>query len=87
MYEPPQYMTVNTAIQQILDSVKEDGREQDVLNEKSLCVGVARLGSADQIIKAGIMMARSLLFLDVSGISLASRYCKSNVFALICNPF
>ena len=54
VYEPPQYMTVNTAIQQILDIIKEkDPEEQTVLNPLTLCVGVARLGTDGQCIKSG----------------------------------
>ena len=54
VYEPPQYMSVNTAVQQILENLKERGDEDgDVLSEESLAVGVARLGSDKQTIISG----------------------------------
>lgn len=54
VYEPPQYMTVNQAIEQILEIVRERD-DKEVLNEESLCVGVARLGTDQQVIKAGTL--------------------------------
>ena len=54
VYEPPQFMSVNTAIEQILEIVKEGDEEiREVLNQDTLCVGVARLGSDEQVIKSG----------------------------------
>ncbi|KAK3424903.1 hypothetical protein EUGRSUZ_F01641 [Eucalyptus grandis] len=53
VYEPPRYMTINTAIEQLLEVESLQG--QDVYNEDTHCVGLARLGSEDQMIVAGSM--------------------------------
>ncbi|XLS66836.1 hypothetical protein HN51_017859 [Arachis hypogaea] len=52
-YEPPRYMTINTAIEQLLEVVQE--RQQPAYTEDTQCVGFARLGSDDQMIIAGTM--------------------------------
>ncbi|XP_022144138.1 probable diphthine methyl ester synthase [Momordica charantia] len=52
-YEPPRFMSINTAIEQLLEVEQMEG--QSVYNEDSLCVGFARLGSEDQMIVAGTM--------------------------------
>ncbi|KAG2540687.1 hypothetical protein PVAP13_9NG303256 [Panicum virgatum] len=53
VYEPPRFMTVNTAISQLLEPAYD---------EDSLCIGVARLGSDDEKIVAGPM--RKLVGVD-----------------------
>ena len=54
VYEQPQYMSVNTAIEQILEIIKDkDEGDRAFLNEDTLCVGVARLGTERQVIKSG----------------------------------
>lgn len=54
VYEPPQFMTVNTAIEQILEIIKDKEKsDREFLNEDTLCVGVARLGTDGQVIKSG----------------------------------
>ncbi|GAV63599.1 TP_methylase domain-containing protein [Cephalotus follicularis] len=52
-YEPPRYMTINTAIEQLLEV--EQMRGGKAYNEDTCCVGLARLGSDDQKIVAGTM--------------------------------
>eukprot|EP00899_Mesostigma_viride_P019673 jgi/Mesvir1/27707/Mv07415-RA.1 len=52
-YEPPRYMTVNTALEELLE-VEED-RKEGVYNKDTLCVGMARLGTATQMIAFGTM--------------------------------
>ncbi|KAL5193032.1 putative diphthine methyl ester synthase [Glycine soja] len=52
-YEPPRYMTINTAIEQLLEIVQ--AREEPAYTEDIECVGLARLGSEDQMIVAGTM--------------------------------
>ncbi|KAK7853646.1 putative diphthine methyl ester synthase [Quercus suber] len=52
-YEPPRYMTINTAIEQLLEVEKTQGGS--AYNEDTDCVGFARLGSEDQMIVAGTM--------------------------------
>ncbi|KAJ9186464.1 hypothetical protein P3X46_002034 [Hevea brasiliensis] len=52
-YEPPRYMTINNAIDQLLEI--EQKRGESAYNEDTSCVGFARLGSEDQMIVAGTM--------------------------------
>lgn len=52
-YEPPRYMTINTAIEQLLEVEQTQGGS--AYNEDTDCVGFARLGSEDQMIVAGTM--------------------------------
>jgi diphthine methyl ester synthase len=52
-YEPARYMTINTAIEQLLEV--EGIRQEGAYGESTLCVGVARLGSDEQRIVAGNM--------------------------------
>ncbi|KAA0065172.1 hypothetical protein IC582_006448 [Cucumis melo] len=52
-YEPPRFMSINTAIEQLLEVEQMEG--QSVYNEDTLCVAFARLGSEDQMITAGTM--------------------------------
>uniref|UniRef100_A0A2P2IT36 diphthine methyl ester synthase n=1 Tax=Rhizophora mucronata TaxID=61149 RepID=A0A2P2IT36_RHIMU len=59
-YEPPRYMTIKTAIEQLLEV--EQRRGQSAYNEDTDCVGFARLGSEDQMIVVGTM--RQLLEVD-----------------------
>ena len=54
VYEPPSYMSVNTAIEQILEIIKDgDNCDKELLSEDTLCVGIARLGTEGQVIKSG----------------------------------
>ncbi|KAL5778187.1 hypothetical protein ACOSP7_011113 [Xanthoceras sorbifolium] len=62
-YEPPRFMTINTAIEQLLEVEQKQG--ESVYNEDADCVGFARLGSEDQIIVAGTM--RQLKKVDFGG--------------------
>ncbi|WMV27724.1 hypothetical protein MTR67_021109 [Solanum verrucosum] len=59
-YEPPRFMTVNTAIEQLLEV--EEARGESVYGENTICVGFARLGSEDQKVVAGSM--KQLLTVD-----------------------
>ncbi|XP_008221280.1 PREDICTED: probable diphthine methyl ester synthase [Prunus mume] len=52
-YEPPRYMSINTAIEQLLEV--EDNRGESAYDENTMCVGLARLGSEDQKIVSGTM--------------------------------
>ncbi|OVA18586.1 hypothetical protein BVC80_1831g132 [Macleaya cordata] len=52
-YEPPKYMTIGTAIEQLLEV--ELSRGQSAYNEDTTCVGFARLGSEDHMVVAGSM--------------------------------
>ncbi|ELU18276.1 hypothetical protein CAPTEDRAFT_166705 [Capitella teleta] len=57
IYEPPRYMTVNQAAEQLMQVVQRK-REQKLpldMDESTVCVGVARVGSDDQAIKAGTL--------------------------------
>ncbi|ORX69916.1 diphthine synthase [Linderina pennispora] len=53
IYEPPRYMTVNQAAEQMLEI--EDKRGEKAYTADTLAVGVSRLGSDDQIIRAGTL--------------------------------
>eukprot|EP00658_Telonema_sp_P-2_P043217 TRINITY_DN3115_c0_g1_i4.p2 TRINITY_DN3115_c0_g1~~TRINITY_DN3115_c0_g1_i4.p2 ORF type:complete len:331 (+),score=94.10 TRINITY_DN3115_c0_g1_i4:93-1085(+) len=55
VYEPPRYMSVNTAIEQLLEI--EQTRGMNVIDEHTICVGLARVGALDQVIAAGPMAA------------------------------
>lgn len=63
IYEPPRYMTVNTAIEQLFEI--EAKRKEGVISNDTMAVGVARLGSDDQTIKAGTL--KDLLTYDFGG--------------------
>ncbi|GJP31169.1 hypothetical protein CLOM_g9637 [Closterium sp. NIES-68] len=52
-YEPPRYMTVNTAIRQLL--LVEGRRQQKAYTADSMCVGAARLGADSQRLVFGSM--------------------------------
>ncbi|KAK2971462.1 hypothetical protein RJ640_020868 [Escallonia rubra] len=52
-YEPPRYMTISTAIEQLLEV--EQARGAFAYGEDTTCVGFARLGSEDQMVVAGSM--------------------------------
>ncbi|RDX73980.1 putative diphthine methyl ester synthase [Mucuna pruriens] len=58
-YEPPRYMTINTAIEQLLEIVQ--ARQESAYTEDTECVGLARLGSEDQMIVAGTMKQLQLI--------------------------
>ncbi|KAJ1962438.1 diphthine synthase, partial [Dispira parvispora] len=53
IFEPPRYMTVNQAVDQLLEI--EDTRQEKVYTRDTLAVGIARVGADDQIIKAGTL--------------------------------
>ncbi|GMQ10858.1 hypothetical protein CsSME_00053698 [Camellia sinensis var. sinensis] len=59
-YEPPRYMTIKTAIEQLVE-VKQKHTEP-AYNEDTTCVGFTRLGSEDQMVVAGSM--KQLLTVD-----------------------
>jgi diphthine synthase len=52
-YHPPRFMTVNTALEQLLEV--EENRKQNVYNRDTLCVGMARVGTSTQKIVSGTM--------------------------------
>ncbi|KAJ1888605.1 diphthine synthase [Coemansia sp. S17] len=60
IYEPPRYMTVNEAVEQLLET--EEKRQEKAYTEDTLAVGVSRVGSDDQVIRAGTL--RQLLTVD-----------------------
>lgn len=51
IYEPPRYMTVNQALEQLL--LIESREQKGVCTRDTICVGVARLGADDQVVKVG----------------------------------
>lgn len=60
VYEPPRFMTVNTAVEQLLEI--EAKRGEGAYGEDTMCVGVSRLGADSQQIVAGSL--RELLDVD-----------------------
>lgn len=60
VYMPPRYMTVNTALEQLLEI--EAARREGACTPETMCIGVARIGCADQQIVAG--SASALLAVD-----------------------
>ncbi|KAL2652263.1 hypothetical protein R1flu_020391 [Riccia fluitans] len=50
-YEPPRFMSVNTAVEQLLEI--EENRKENVYCEETMAVGLARLGQPTQLIVAG----------------------------------
>jgi len=55
VYDPPRYMTVKEACEQLL-YIEEEVRKQGVLSRtETRCVGVARLGQDDQTIVSGTL--------------------------------
>jgi diphthine synthase len=54
VYDPPRYMTVREACEQLL-YIEEEVRKQGVLSRATRAVGVARLGQDDQAIIAGTL--------------------------------
>nr|KAJ3419788.1 diphthine synthase [Polyrhizophydium stewartii] len=63
IYEPPRYMTVNQAVEQLLEI--EEKRQQNVYSPNTIAVGLARVGAEDQTIIAGTM--QELLTADFGG--------------------
>lgn len=53
VFLPPRFMTVNQAIEQLLEI--EAKRQEEAYTKSTLCVGMARLGQKDQTIIAGTM--------------------------------
>ncbi|KAJ2551289.1 diphthine synthase [Coemansia sp. RSA 1933] len=60
IYEAPRFMTVNQAAEQLIEV--EDKRRENAYSADTLAVGVSRVGSDDQVIKAGTL--RQLLDVD-----------------------
>uniref|UniRef100_A0A3Q0SQA5 diphthine methyl ester synthase n=1 Tax=Amphilophus citrinellus TaxID=61819 RepID=A0A3Q0SQA5_AMPCI len=57
IYEPPRFMTVSQAADQLIQIIhrrREEGEELG-MTEDTVCVGVARLGSDDQMIRVGTL--------------------------------
>ncbi|MEW5302057.1 MAG: hypothetical protein WDW36_004867 [Sanguina aurantia] len=53
IYEPPRYMTINTALEQLLEV--EARRKEGAYSPETLCIGISRLQADDQMIVAGSM--------------------------------
>ncbi|KAH7827884.1 diphthine synthase [Monocercomonoides exilis] len=63
IFEPPRFMTVNQAIQQLLSL--EEEKKMDVFHPSTFCIGLARVGCPTQRIVAG--KASDLLRVDFGG--------------------
>ncbi|MEQ2298492.1 diphthine synthase, partial [Ameca splendens] len=67
IYEPPRFMTVSQAADQLIQIIqrrREEGGELGV-TEDTVCVGLARLGADDQVIRTG--MLHQLVSCDLGG--------------------
>lgn len=55
IYEPPRFMTVNCALEELLEASNNCSKEENrrLINENSIAYGVARIGSETQIIASG----------------------------------
>ncbi|KAB5559072.1 hypothetical protein PHYPO_G00024650 [Pangasianodon hypophthalmus] len=55
VYEPPRFMTVAQAAEQLLEAVqnRRERAEEPAITEDTVCVGLARVGADDQAIRAG----------------------------------
>jgi len=53
IYEPPRFMTVNQALEQIMECVENREDIRDVLSADTFCVGMARVGQETQVIASG----------------------------------
>jgi diphthine synthase len=53
-YLPPRFMTVAQAIDQLLDT--ERNRGENVINENTIAVGLARVGQENQLIVSGTLL-------------------------------
>uniref|UniRef100_A0A3Q2NRW3 diphthine methyl ester synthase n=1 Tax=Fundulus heteroclitus TaxID=8078 RepID=A0A3Q2NRW3_FUNHE len=69
IYEPPRFMTVSQAADQLIQIVQRRRREEEEgelgVTEDTVCVGLARLGADDQIIRTGTL--RQLVSCDLGG--------------------
>ncbi|KAG8436603.1 hypothetical protein GDO86_007638 [Hymenochirus boettgeri] len=61
VFEPPRYMTVNQAVDQLLEIIQNRRvlGEELALTESTICVGLARVGSSHQKISAGTLQQLS----------------------------
>uniref|UniRef100_A0A672K1V0 diphthine methyl ester synthase n=1 Tax=Sinocyclocheilus grahami TaxID=75366 RepID=A0A672K1V0_SINGR len=57
IYEPPRYMTVTQAAEQLLEILqnRRDRGEELAMTEDTVCVGLARVGAEDQTIRSGTL--------------------------------
>ncbi|KAJ3372085.1 diphthine synthase [Allomyces arbusculus] len=53
VYEPPRFMTVNQAVEQLLEI--EEKRGEGAYAPTTIAVGLARVGTRDQVVKAGTL--------------------------------
>ncbi|KAI1891924.1 hypothetical protein AGOR_G00148720 [Albula goreensis] len=67
IYEPPRYMSVSQAAEQLLEIVqnRRERKEDLAFTEDTVCVGLARVGAEDQAIRAGTL--RQLASCDLGG--------------------
>ncbi|CAO3643854.1 unnamed protein product [Cunninghamella blakesleeana] len=63
IYEPPRYMTVNQAVEQLLEI--EENRQSGICSPDSLAIGCARIGTDTQKIVAGTL--KELEHVDFGG--------------------
>uniref|UniRef100_A0A672QEY1 diphthine methyl ester synthase n=1 Tax=Sinocyclocheilus grahami TaxID=75366 RepID=A0A672QEY1_SINGR len=67
IYEPPRYMTVAQAAEELLEILqnRRDRGEELAMTEDTVCVGLARIGAEDQTIRSGTL--QELASCDLGG--------------------
>uniref|UniRef100_A0A8C5QAW4 diphthine methyl ester synthase n=1 Tax=Leptobrachium leishanense TaxID=445787 RepID=A0A8C5QAW4_9ANUR len=67
IFEPPRYMTVNQAAEQLLEIIQNRRLlgEELAVTENTICVGLARVGAGDQQIASGTLQQLSTI--DLGG--------------------
>ncbi|XP_043941684.1 diphthine methyl ester synthase [Protopterus annectens] len=57
IYEPPRFMRVNLAAEQLLEIIqnRRNQGEELAITEDTICVGLARIGAIDQVISSGTL--------------------------------
>lgn len=78
IYEPPRFMTIAQAIDQLLQC--EEEKKLNLINENTLCFGLARVGAPDRIIKSGTL--KSLREADFGGPLHSMVICAPNMHSM-----
>lgn len=78
IYEPPRFMTVNTALEQLLEC--EEHYKKGMITEDTFVYGIARIGSPSQCIKSGKI--RDLIKFDFGGPLHSVVICAPNLHSM-----
>jgi diphthine synthase len=78
IYEPPRFMTVNVALEQLLEAA--DNSKNGIINEDTLIYGIARIGSPSQTIVSGTI--KDLIKFDFGGPLHSIVICAPNLHSM-----